>query len=111
MSTMIRRLFALFLVSCVSGAPALAAPWHPRAPAVSFRLDGLRNAEDPSLGALRAGSPAPRVALSTEERARLHEAEFFAPDLADLRGGVMDDHDLTVIAVVALAIIAVAIIL
>jgi hypothetical protein len=49
--------------------------------------------------------------LGAQERVTLRAADQSAGDLADLRGGVMDDHDLTVVAVVALAVIALILIL
>jgi hypothetical protein len=75
-------------------------------------LVALQSCEDASLGSLRAGAPERRAALGVDELAVLQAADrAAAADLADLRGGELDDHDLTVIAVIALAIIAVAIIL
>jgi hypothetical protein len=74
-------------------------------------LRALAQLDDTTLCDLRGGAPEMRMALGDDELASLRAADAASTDLADLRGGTLDDHDLTIIAVVALAIIAIAIIL
>lgn len=98
---------------CIAPLALSAAPLHSvpaRAPADPV-LSALVARDDASLGELRGGAPEARVGFAAEELSELRAAQSASPDLADLRGGELDDHDLTVIAVVALAIIAIAIIL
>jgi hypothetical protein len=103
---------------CIAPLVLSAAPLHtmslhtvsPHDPADPV-LSALVVQDDAALGELRGGAPEEHAALAGEELAALRAADAAATDLADLRGGTLDDHDLTVIAVVALAIIAIAIIL
>jgi hypothetical protein len=74
-------------------------------------LRALQAQDDVSLGALRGGAPETRIALGVDELTALRAADAAGTDLADLRGGELDNHDLTVIAVVALAVIALVLIL
>jgi hypothetical protein len=91
----------------LSAAPMRAVPTQPADPV----LRALAAQDDAALGELRGGAPEARVALGADELAALRAADAAGTDLADLRGGAMDDHDLTVIAVVALAVIALVLIL
>jgi hypothetical protein len=98
---------------CIAPLVLSAAPLHtapPPTPADPV-LSALVVQDDASLGELRGGAPEQRVAMGSEELSALRAAEAANTDLADLRGGELDDHDLTVIAVIALAIIAIAIII
>jgi len=101
---------ALLLVAAPVAPPALS-PAAPPARALPADLAGLAAHEDESLSGLRAGAPVGTIALEETERDVLRAAEAGAPELCDLRGGEFSDRDLTVIAVIALAIIAIAIIL
>jgi hypothetical protein len=49
-------------------------------------------------------------ACSDLDRSELASAQQQAPDLADLRAGELNDHDLTIIGVTLLIVIAIAII-
>ncbi len=73
-------------------------------------LVSLTTQDDASLAELRGGAPEARVALGDAELAGLRAADAAGTDLADLRGGDLDNHDLTVIAVIALAVIAIILI-
>jgi hypothetical protein len=98
---------------CIAPLVLAAAPIRavPASTPTDPTLRALQAQDDVSLGDLRGGAPETRVALGVDELAALRAADAAGTDLADLRGGELDDHDLTVIAVVALAIIALAIIL
>jgi hypothetical protein len=98
---------------CIAPLVLAAAPLGvvPRSAPADPALRALSLQDDASLGDLRGGAPEEQVRMGAEELATLRAADRSAGDLADLRGGALDDHDLTVIAVVALAIIAIAIIL
>jgi len=92
----------------LSAAPLRTVP--PPTPA-DPALSALVVRDDAGLGELRGGAPAVSVALGSEELSALRAADAANTDLADLRGGELDNNDLTVIAVVALAVIALVLIL
>jgi hypothetical protein len=98
---------------CIAPLVLSAAPLKTMAPSVPADpvLSALVAQDDAALGELRGGAPEEHATLTGEELTALRAADAAGTDLADLRGGTLDDHDLTVIAVVALAIIAIAIIL
>jgi hypothetical protein len=100
-----------FLSFCVAPLVLCAAPIQANGSQADPTLVALTCIDDSSLATLRGGAPELSRPLDDQETATLRAADAAAGDLADLRGGSLDDHDLTVIAVVALAIIAIAIIL
>lgn len=93
------------LGTIVLAALALA-PAHAAATRTLDRAS-LRAASAPALADMRAGAPALRASTSAPERAALREAQQKSTALGALRAGELhlSDRDLTLVAIVIVAVI------
>ncbi|TAH37252.1 MAG: hypothetical protein EYC70_09755 [Planctomycetota bacterium] len=99
---------SVLLMAC---AAAAASAQDPGAPLTSGERAALARARQPDLEELRAGAAGGSDELRPEERAALRRAQAAAPDLEEMRAGELSDHEITIIAITAGAVLLLVLLL